>query len=76
MQRREAPASLDEFADTWDEVCELLTVGYRTRRLLARYPLRAADTGQRGAATLVRDQISGTSVFLSLDCRQSEAAKL
>ncbi|MXW77382.1 MAG: type II toxin-antitoxin system VapC family toxin [Acidimicrobiaceae bacterium] len=76
MQRREALARLDTFADTWDEVCELLTVRDRARRLLARYPLRAADAGQLGAATLVQDQISGPLVFLSLDRRQSEAAEL
>jgi len=76
QQRRQALGRLNEFAETWDEVHETLAVRDRARLLLARYPLRAADAGQLGAATLVNDQVNGSLVFLSFDVRQTESAEL
>ncbi|MCY3890172.1 MAG: type II toxin-antitoxin system VapC family toxin [bacterium] len=67
---------LNTFADTWDEVAEILAVRSQTGLLLARHPLRAADAGQLGAALLVQEQLGGFLEFLSLDRRLSEAAEL
>lgn len=76
QQRHQVLGRLNEFAETCDEVHETLAVSDRTRLLLARYPLRAADAGRLGAATLVNDQVNGSLMFLSFDIRQSEAAEL
>jgi len=67
---------LNTFADTWDEVAEILAVRSQAGLLLARHPLRAADAGQLGAALLVQEQLGGFLEFLSLDRRLSEAAEL
>lgn len=75
--RRQVLERLDTFADTWDEVTEVLAVRSRASLLLARHPLRAADAGQLGAALLVNEQLDGRSLsFMCLDRRLSEAAEL
>ena len=75
--RRQVLERLDVFADTWDEVTEILAVRSRASLLLARHPLRAADAGQLGAALLVNEQLDGESLpFMCLDRRLSEAAEL
>ena len=75
--RRQVLERLDTFADTWDEVTEVLAVRSRASLLLARHPLRAADAGQLGAALLVNEQLDGRPLsFMCLDRRLSEAAEL
>ena len=75
--RRQVLERLDFFADTWDEVTEILAVRSRASLLLARHPLRAADAGQLGAALLVNEQLDGGLLsFMCLDRRLSEAAEL
>ena len=75
-QRREALRRLDAFADSWNEVTELLAVRSRANALLARHPLRAADAGQLGAALLIQEQLAGVLTFACLDQRLSTAAEL
>ena len=75
-ERRSVLDRLNTFADTWDEVAEILAVRSKASLLLARHPLRAADAGQLGAALLVQEQLGGFLEFLSLDRRLSEAAEL
>ena len=74
-QRREVLKRLKGFADSWNEVTEMLAVRSRANALLARHPLRAADAGQLGAALLVNEQLPGPLSFLSLDHRLTEAAE-
>lgn len=75
--RRQILERLNSFADTWDEVTEILAVRSRASLLLARHPLRAADAGQLGAALLVNEQLDGEPLpFMCLDRRLSEAAEL
>ncbi len=75
--RRQVLERLDSFANTWDEVTEILAVRSRASLLLARHPLRAADAGQLGAALMVNEQLEGGSLpFMCLDRRLSEAAEL
>ena len=75
-QRREVLKRLNAFADTWDEVTEVLAVRSRAALLLARHPLRAADAGQLGAALLVNEQTASPLRFECLDHRLAEAAEL
>ena len=75
QQRRTTLGSLGALADDWDEVSDILPVRSRAASLLARHPLRAADAGQLGAALLLRDQIAGELVFVSLDENLSMAAE-
>lgn len=75
-ERRTVLDRLITFADTWDEVAEILSVRSQASLLLARHPIRAADGGQLGAALLVQEQLGGFLEFLSLDRRLSEAAEL
>ena len=75
-ERRNVLDRLNTFADTWDEVAEILAVRSQAGLLLARHPLRAAEAGQLGAALLVQEQLGGLLEFLSLDRRLLEAAEL
>ena len=75
-QRREVLQRLDAFAQSWDEVADVLAVRSRANALLARHPLRAADAGHLGAAVLVQEQIAGVLDFVCLDRRLSSAAEL
>lgn len=77
QDRRQILDRLNSFANTWDEVSEILAVRSRANLLLARHPLRAADAGQLGAASLVNEQLGGGSLsFMCLDRRLSEAAEM
>ena len=76
LQRRDVPERFNAFADSWDEVTEVLAVRSRATALLARHPLRAADAGQLGAALLVREQLASPLTFVCLDQRLSSAAEL
>ena len=75
-QRREVLNRFNAFADTWNEVTEVLAVRSRAALLLARHPLRAADAGQLGAALLVNEQTAAPLRFECLDHRLVEAAEL
>ena len=75
-QRREVLGRFEAFADSWDEVTDVLAVRSRANALLARHPLRAADAGQLGAALLVQEQWAGPLAFVCLDQRVSSAAEL
>ena len=75
-QRRAVLERFSSFADTWDEVTEVLAVRARASALLARHPLRAADAGQLGAALLVQEQLSEPLSFVCLDRRLAYAAEL
>ena len=75
-QRREALRRFGAFAESWDEVTELLAVRSRANALLARHPLRVADAGQLGAALLIQEQLAEALTFVCLDHRLSTAAEL
>jgi len=75
-RRREVLDRFSRFADTWDEVTEILAVRARANALLARHPLRAADAGQLGAALLVQEQLATPLPFVCLDTRLAYAAEL
>lgn len=75
-QRRDVLDRLRVLAGGWDEVTEVLTVRARAEALLARYPLRAADAGQLGAALLVQEQLAGPLTFACRDQRLLSAADL
>ena len=76
LQRREVLRRFDAFAESWDEVTDVLAVRARANALLARHPLRAADAGQLGAALLIQEQLAGVLTFVCLDHRLSSAAEL
>ena len=76
LQRREVLRRFDAFAESWDEVADVLAVRARANALLARHPLRAADAGQLGAALLIQEQLAGALTFVCLDHRLSSAAEL
>lgn len=74
--RRAVLARLAQLAEQWDEITDTLTVRRHANRLLARYPLRAADAGQLGAAlVLFEDQPEGQG-FVCLDQRLVYAAEM
>jgi hypothetical protein len=73
--RRKAIARFDEFAGTWTEVVDILSVRAHATRLLARHALRAADSAQLGAALLACEGEPGALPFVCLDRRLSEAAE-
>ncbi len=75
VQRRNVLHHLDAFADTWNEVTEILAVRTRAAALLARHPLRASDAAQLGAALLVNEQLPFALPFVSLDHRLEIAAE-
>ncbi len=74
-KRRHILRRFRNFADTWNEVTEVLAVRTRACALLARHPLRAADAAQLGAALLVNEQLPAALTFVSLDKRLSVAAE-
>lgn len=74
-QRRETLGRFDRFADSWDEITDVLAVRARANALLARHPLRAADAGQLGTALLVQEQLAGPLAFVCLDARLALAAE-
>ncbi len=74
-QRRNVLERFNAFADSWDEVTDVLAVRARANALLGRHPLRAADAGHLGAALLVKEHLSHPLTFVCLDRRLSSAAK-
>ncbi len=76
QQRRDVLERFKAFADSWDEVTEVLAVRSRANALLARHPLRAADAGQLGVALLVQEHLVGPLTLVCLDQRLSSAAEL
>ena len=74
-QRRNVLERFNAFADSWDEVTDVLAVRARANALLGRHPLRAADAGHLGAALLVQEHLSHPLTFVCLDRRLSSAAK-
>lgn len=74
--RRDVLARLAKLAEQWDEITDTLAIRRHANRLLARYPLRAADAGQLGAAlVLFEDQPEGQG-FVCLDQRLAYAAEM
>ncbi len=74
-QRRDVLGRLAAFAESWDQVSDILAVRRRANALLGRHPLRAADAGQLGAALLVREHLGHPLTFVCLDERLAEAAE-
>lgn len=74
-QRREALKRFAELAEAWDEVADLLPVRQRAIQLLARHPLRAADSAQLAAALLAAESDPAAITFVCLDERLAEAAE-
>lgn len=74
-QRRNVLERFNAFADSWDEVTDVLAVRARANALLGRHPLRAADAGHIGAVLLVQEHLSHPLTFVCLDRRLSSAAK-
>lgn len=65
-QRRNVLERFNAFADSWDEVTDVLAVRARANALLGRHPLRAADGGpSRRRASGPRTSVSSTHVRLS-----------
>jgi predicted nucleic acid-binding protein len=76
VDRREVLARLSLLAAQWDEITDTLAVRRQANRLLARYPLRAADAGQLASAlVLFEDQPEGQG-FVCLDQRLGQAAEM
>ncbi len=74
--RRDVLTRLSLLAGQWDEITDTLAVRRQANRLLARYPLRAADAGQLAAAlVLFEDQPEGQG-FVCLDQRLGQAAEM
>lgn len=59
----------------WTEVTAVDVVRHHAERLVAAYPLRAADALQLGAALVVARGATTELEFLTLDERQAEAAR-
>jgi predicted nucleic acid-binding protein len=76
VDRRDVLARLSLLAGQWDEITDTLAIRRQANRLLARYPLRAADAGQLAAAlVLFEDQPEGMG-FVCLDQRLGHAAEM
>jgi uncharacterized protein len=72
--RREALRRVARLADDAHEVVDLVAVRQRAMAMLARYPLRAADAAQLGAALLVADPNPASLTMVVLDRRLADAA--
>ena len=75
VQRYAALGDLNEMAKTFAEVSDLAAVRLRALAVLGRYPLRAADAAQLGAALLMAEADPGSISFVSLDRRLADAAR-
>ncbi len=73
--RRMMLERLGELALRWDLVDDSAVVARRAMSLLARHPLRAADSGQLGAALLIADQGFPKLEFVCLDRNLALAAE-
>ena len=67
-------AVLSELADAWTEIEPSDDIREMTRRLLANYPLRAADSLQLAAALIWADKIPKGHQFVCFDERLRNAA--
>lgn len=76
VERRAVLERFDAFAETWDEVTDILAVRRQAIGLLARHPLRAADAGQLGAALVLREQLTSRLTFVCFDEKLASAAEL
>jgi uncharacterized protein len=74
--RRELLAQLALLAGQWDEITDTLTIRRHANRLLARYPLRAADAGHLGAALVLFEDRPEGQGFVCLDQRLAHAAEM
>ncbi len=75
QQRRICLDAFSELSEAWDEVTDMMAVRARSRSLLARHALRAADAAQLGAALLVAENDAAALTFICLDERLSIAAE-
>lgn len=73
--RLQALRQFEALAAGWAEVGKHREVRGLAMDLLGRHPLRAADAGQLAAAMMVRQDLSGSIGFVSLDRRLAEAAR-
>jgi predicted nucleic acid-binding protein len=60
--------------NVWNEIRDVETVRENAERLVATYPLRAADALQLGAALVAADRSPATLPFVTLDQRLAVAA--
>jgi predicted nucleic acid-binding protein len=70
-------AARDEFLRVsldWSEVAELVAVRRHAERVVEKYPLRAADALQLGAALVAADGQPDSLEFVTLDRRLADAA--
>jgi hypothetical protein len=74
-QRRALLARIDDLAQRWDEVVDVLAVRSRALALLARHDLRAADAAQLGAALLSAEDDPASLPFVCFDERLAAAAE-
>ncbi len=72
---RRAKEQLLVLERVWSEVTAVERVRELARRLLERYPLRAADALQLAAALALSDPDPRTTVFVTLDHRLRAAAE-
>jgi hypothetical protein len=73
-QRRSILDAFDGFAETWQEITDVVAVRRRAAALLARHPLRAADAAQLGSALLLAEDDPSAVEFVCMDRRLAEAA--
>lgn len=74
--RLDVLARLDVLSGGWDEITDVLTVRRHAVRLLARYPLRAADAAQLGAALVLFEERPEGHGVVCLDERLAHAAEM
>ncbi len=73
-QRQAALDRTIRLARSWDEVVDLAAVRERALTLVARYPLKAADAAQLGAALHASAEAGSSLPFVCLDGRLAAAA--
>jgi uncharacterized protein len=73
--RRALLRQIDRLAERWDEVVDVDAVRDRAVSLLARHPLRAADSLQLGAALVIADGDRKSVEFVCLDRSLADAAE-
>lgn len=75
-ERVEVLSRVGGLSRAWDEVTDVKAVREIAVRLMARHPLRAADSGQLGAAILAAEASGSLTEFVTLDDRLGQAAEL
>lgn len=73
--RRTLIRHIERLAERWDEVIDVDAVRRRAVSLLARHPLRAADSLQLGAALVIADGDPKPVEFVCLDRNLADAAE-